>query len=85
VSVVPANLIDDARSSDILAVARQYGVTLKRVTPSELAGACPRCGGSDRFSVNVRKQLFNCRGCDVGGDAIALVRHLEARVRQMIC
>lgn len=43
----------------------------------ELVGACPRCGGKDRFQVNMRKRLWLCRGCGTGGDAIALVRHLE--------
>lgn len=43
----------------------------------ERAGPCPRCGGRDRFSINTKKQLFNCRGCGVGGDTIALVQHLD--------
>jgi hypothetical protein len=34
------------------------------------------CGGRDRFSVNTKKGVFNCRGCGVGGDAIALTRHV---------
>ena len=43
------------------------------------AGPCPRCGGTDRFSINVKKQVFNCRGCGVRGDVIRLVEHLEDR------
>jgi phage/plasmid primase-like uncharacterized protein len=43
----------------------------------ERAGPCPACGGDDRFSVNVRKQVWNCRGCGVGGDIVDLVKHLE--------
>ena len=44
----------------------------------ERAGACPRCGeGDDRFSVNVKKQLFNCRVCEKGGDVIDLVAFLD--------
>jgi hypothetical protein len=39
-------------------------------------GPCPRCGGTDRFSINIAKQVFNCRGSG-GGDVLALVRHLE--------
>ena len=34
-------------------------------------------GGSDRFSINVKKQVFNCRGCSVGGDVIGLVQYLD--------
>jgi hypothetical protein len=43
----------------------------------ERSGPCPVCGGTDRFSINVRKQLWNCRGCQCGGDIITLVRHLD--------
>jgi hypothetical protein len=40
-------------------------------------GPCPRCGGTDRFAINVHKQVFNCRGCGVKGDIIDLVRALD--------
>jgi len=44
---------------------------------SERAGSCPVCGGRDRFSINVKKQVWNCRGCQTGGDVIALVEHID--------
>jgi phage/plasmid primase-like uncharacterized protein len=44
---------------------------------SERCGPCPKCGGDDRFSINTKKQVFNCRGCGIGGDIIALVEHLD--------
>jgi hypothetical protein len=62
--------------ADILTIALRLGAQLKRCG-AEYFGPCPRCGGRDRFSVNVRKQVFNCRGCGVGGNAIDLVRHLR--------
>jgi len=44
----------------------------------ELVGPCPRCGGHDRFAVNLAKQVWNCRGCSQGGrDAIGLARHIR--------
>jgi Toprim domain-containing protein/CHC2-type zinc finger protein len=43
----------------------------------ERVGPCPVCGGRDRFSINTKKQLWNCRGCRRGGDVIALVQHLD--------
>jgi hypothetical protein len=43
----------------------------------ERYGPCPKCGGDDRFSINISKQVFNCRGCGIGGDVIALVEHLD--------
>ena len=71
-----AEMIERARTVDILEVARRY-TTLKRVGVNEWAGPCPRCAGRDRFAVNARKRLFNCRGCADGGDVIRLVEHIE--------
>ncbi len=50
-----------------------------RLSPGrvERCGPCPRCGGVDRFSINIRKQIFNCRRCGAKGDVIALVEHLD--------
>jgi phage/plasmid primase-like uncharacterized protein len=52
------------------------GVKLRRAG-AEMVGPCPACGGTDRFAINVRRQIWNCRQCGVGGDIIALVRHLD--------
>src|SRR5215470_5042782 len=41
---------------------------------TERDGPCPKCGGDDRFAINVKKQLFNCRGCKSVGDVIDFVR-----------
>ena len=38
---------------------------------------CPGCGGTDRFAVNVKKNLWTCRKSGTGGDAIALVGHVD--------
>jgi hypothetical protein len=43
----------------------------------ERVGACPKCGGDDRFAINTKKQVWNCRHCDIGGDVIKLVEHLD--------
>ncbi len=50
-------------------------VSLKRAG-HEWTGPCPQCGGDDRFSVNVTKQKWNCRGCRAKGDAPGLVMHV---------
>src|SRR5262249_34712135 len=55
-------------------VARR-GLKLRR-SGQELIGPCPACGGTDRFSINTRNQVSNCRGFG-GGDVIALVQHLD--------
>ena len=43
----------------------------------ERCGPCPKCGGEDRFSINTKKGVWNCRQCGVGGDVIELVEHLD--------
>ena len=71
-AMLPENDIERARSTsltDMVAGLRRVG--------AEHVGPCPVCGGTDRFSINSRKQVWNCRGCQVGGDAIALAMHLH--------
>ena len=43
----------------------------------ERVGPCPKCGGDDRFSINTKKNVWNCRGCGIGGDVIDLVKFLD--------
>jgi CHC2 zinc finger len=65
--------IDQARAADLLSLANQYGAKLKKTGTVEWAGPCPSCGGNDRFSINVKKQVFNCRGCGGKGNVISFV------------
>lgn len=67
---------EGATTVGILNVAERCGARLKRVASTEWAGPCPVCGGRDRFSVNVTKQIWNCRRCGKGGDHIDMVRHM---------
>ncbi len=39
----------------------------------EMVGPCPRCGGTDRFGVNLRKGVWGCRRCGGKGGGIDLV------------
>lgn len=71
------DIIARARAVPIEDEVARRGVSLKRVARNELAGACPACGGTDRFSINTRKAVWNCRGCEHGGDVIALVMHVD--------
>src|SRR5262245_46093589 len=43
----------------------------------ERYGPCTKCGGTERFAINASKQIWNCRGCQRGGDVISLVQHLD--------
>jgi len=74
---VPAEAIEQAKNADLIMVAERYGVRLRRAGVNEFVGPCPTCGGRDRFSINIKKRLFNCRQCGAGGGAIALVQRVE--------
>jgi putative DNA primase/helicase len=64
-----------ARDVRIETEIERRGIKLRGTV--ERFGACPKCGGDDRFSINTNKQVWNCRGCEAGGDVINLVRHLD--------
>lgn len=75
---IPAERIEAARNTRIETVVELYGLKLRgRI---ERCGPCPVCGGRDRFSVNIRKQVWLCRQCQRSGDAIALIQHIDDRV-----
>jgi hypothetical protein len=65
-----------ARAVSIQTELERRGIKLKR-EGLERVGPCPKCGGDDRFAINIKKGVFNCRGCGVGGDVIQLVEHLD--------
>lgn len=53
--------IQAAKSIDMLGLVEKT-TRLKKVATSEWAGACPKCGGKDRFRVDPDKGWF-CRKC----------------------
>jgi len=70
--------IERARACDIFHEVTRRGFVRKlrwrgMGATKEVVGPCPVCGGTDRFSVHLRKQVFNCRGCKRGGNVIAFV------------
>src|SRR5688572_3824953 len=60
-SVDAQSMMALARGRELLAEAASRGARL-RPSGSEWIGPCPVCGGRDRFAINTRKSLFNCRG-----------------------
>jgi Toprim domain len=76
--MIPSGLIERASAVRVEDEADRRGLKLRKIAPSERAGPCPKCGGRDRFSINVRKQVFFCRGSG-GGDVIAMVQHMDGR------
>lgn len=71
-----AAYIEHAKSFDILKTAEKLGAKVGKSGTAEYEGPCPIDGGHDRFSINIRKQIFNCRGSR-GGDIIDMVCHIQ--------
>jgi putative DNA primase/helicase len=65
-----------ARSVSIDQIIADRQIKLK-ASGAERIGPCPVCGGRDRFSINTKKNVFNCRGCSRGGDVITLIQFLD--------
>lgn len=77
---IPQEAIDEARGFDLGALAARYGFAGRASSTGEAVGPCPGCGGTDRFSVNARRNIWRCRqggGDPIGGDAVAMVQHFE--------
>lgn len=66
--------VPEARAIPLAEVVARLDVPGLHRTGHELVGPCPVCGGSDRFGVNARKGVWQCRRCGGKGDGIALVR-----------
>ncbi len=65
-----SDLITLARNTRIEAEVGRRGIKLRGKV--ERVGSCPVCGGTDRFSINTKKQVWNCRGCGKGGGIVDL-------------
>ena len=70
--------LHQARSFRVLELAERHGARLKK-SGKQYDGACPHCGGVDRFWVVPDLNVAGCRGCEFRGDAIALEMHLSGR------
>jgi hypothetical protein len=68
------DFLAEARAAPVVDYAWRLGVKALR---DEQGGPCPCCGGTDRFAVNGRKNLWLCRASGAGGDAIALAQHVK--------
>lgn len=64
-------------ASDIVALAENYGLKLKRSGSSFLA-LCPfHNEKTPSFNINPQMQIFKCFGCGVGGGAVKFVQLME--------
>ncbi len=64
----------EAKARPIEEIVHLLGISGLKRTGHELVGPCPQCGGTDRFGVNLRKGVFQCRICGIAGDGIKLVQ-----------
>ena len=72
---IPQQAIEAAKAVSVLTLAERHS-ELRRESGREFAGACPKCGGNDRF--HVTEDWFFCRQChSKRGDSIEFVRWLE--------
>ena len=72
---------DDPRLAEAKAlpwdqVGGRLGIDGLKRAGRELVGPCPMCGGTDRFSVDPKRGVYNCRHCG-GGDWVRLVEQHE--------
>jgi hypothetical protein len=74
-AMIPSDLIQRAEAVRIEDETERRGIKL--IGRVDRCGPCPLCGGRDRFSINIRKQVFLCRGCVAAGDVISLVQFLD--------
>jgi hypothetical protein len=58
-----------AKAVPIADLALRRGVKLRKES-HWMKGPCLKCGGTDRFFVHIKKNVFGCRGCGAKGDAI---------------
>jgi hypothetical protein len=71
--------VERARAVRIEDEIARRGIKLRGHKPDH-CGPCPRCGGYDRFSINIRKQVWHCRHCkpeNITGDTIGFVQWID--------
>ncbi len=69
-------LVNEARAVSCADLATSRGWQMKK-NGSNWSGPCPKCGGEDRFAIDVAGDRWNCRGCALGGhDAISIIQIL---------
>lgn len=71
--------VAEAHALPIAEVVERLELSGLQRAGGELVGPCPVCGGTDRFGVNLQRNVFVCRkacGAHAQGDQLALVQHV---------
>lgn len=69
--------IERAKRVSVRAELTRRGLWDQRKMSGDRGVPCPGCGGTDRFAVNLRKNVFLCRVSGAAGGAIALAQHID--------
>lgn len=71
------SFVEDAKAVTIGECLDQLHLPHPKGRQAEYIGPCPLSGGKDRFSYNIRKNVWNCRGCNESGHgALGLAGHV---------
>lgn len=71
------SFVEDAKAVTIAECLDLLHLPHPKGKQAEYIGPCPLSGGKDRFSYNIRKNVWNCRGCNEGGHgALGLAGHV---------
>jgi DNA primase len=74
---IDQTVIDQAKRTDLVALARAKGIELKKNGKSYF-GLCPfHADKNPSLSINPSKNLFQCFGCGAAGDAIRFVELID--------
>jgi hypothetical protein len=76
--MISANAVLEAKQANLLDLIGKY-TKLTKVAAREYAGACVRCGGVDRFRLNLDRGWFcrQCQGSEHWHDAIDFIRFVK--------
>lgn len=76
--------IDGIGQVDLMALFESRGIVLRKASSAEYKGACPKCGGRDRFAIRWHTDRWwaFCRQCHVRRmDAVNVVEWLDGVTR----
>ena len=70
--------LEESKRISMREIVDKLGLAGLRPAGQELVGPCPVCGGNDRFAINTRTHLSNCRKCGLrAGDQVGLVMEVQ--------
>lgn len=66
---------------DVVNINKNNLAIIKELHNGEIQAVCPRCGDKrGKFSISIKKGLFNCYHCDFKGNALSLQMELTGEI-----